>query len=106
MSFCAKCGNEVAAGERFCGVCGSYVEEAVPVVVAEPEGPRISGGTKAKAFVGLGLSIYGLYYAVIGLFLVGYFGFINVIFNLATLDYSYYSYTLFSSGIRENWDKI
>lgn len=71
MNFCSHCGNPVKEGAKFCDACGAAFEAPVaeapvytPPVYAEPV---VSGKTKAMGFVGMGLSIGGLFFAIIGL---------------------------------------
>ena len=79
MSFCSNCGNSLEADAKFCRNCGAPVAEyqtppcapAAPVVV--PPVPQVYGdpvvSTKGKVlgFVGMGLSIGGFFFAVLGL---------------------------------------
>ena len=44
--FCGKCGNEIAAGIRFCGVCGWKVPETAAKPVCKGCGAEIVPGTK------------------------------------------------------------
>ena len=56
--FCANCGNNVAAGERFCKVCGKEVSPGAPAGSA-PVPPVMSGpsATSGKAIASL---VFGL----------------------------------------------
>ena len=73
MSVCSKCGNQVPEDMIFCGLCGTAVENkpAYIPVAQEPAytvvAPRVPGGVKAQGFIGMGLSIRGLYSGVIGM---------------------------------------
>lgn len=73
MSFCTKCGNQLEPGVRFCVRCGAPVsDQAEPAprpdysraVAAKPV---VSAKTKALGFVGMGLGIGGLIFAVLGI---------------------------------------
>ena len=86
MRYCTNCGNPNDDASRFCTKCGEmitaeatgepvntmpaeeyntpvYSEPSQPAVPAEPV---VSGGDKAKGFVGMGLAILGLVFAGIG----------------------------------------
>lgn len=67
MSFCPYCGNPIADGAKFCTGCGKPVagkQEAVtPAVATEIV---VSTKDKVLGFVGMGLSIGGLFFAVLG----------------------------------------
>ncbi len=103
MSFCSNCGNHLEENAKFCSKCGSAIAApvtppapAAPVeapVPAEPVYsapvytpiynapaviPEVSGKTKALGFVGMGLGIGGLFFAIFGL-----------LFTIANMD-SYY----------------
>ena len=80
MFFCSNCGTALDDGAKFCRNCGAQVAEAcsaqpqesVAPAVIEPASqahnqPVVSGKTKALGFVGMGLSIGGLFFAVFGL---------------------------------------
>lgn len=102
MSYCSKCGFPIDPADKFCRGCGTPVAAEAPAAPAytQPEysynqpsydynqpsydynqpvyayeQPQ-STGSKAGAFIGMGLGIGGLFFALIGL--------INV---LANLDY-------------------
>lgn len=95
MAFCSKCGNQIEDTARFCNVCGAPVATAAPQnsgysapnqysnpnqyqysspnqystyaptpTYAQSE---VSAGAKAKGFVGMGLAIGGLVFAILGL---------------------------------------
>ena len=80
MSYCINCGNQLAENDKFCNACGTKVPESTPEVntyaqepvqpyyaVAKPVEVVVSGKNKALGFVGMGLSIGGLFMAVLGL---------------------------------------
>ena len=87
MPYCSNCGHQVEATDKFCGGCGAPVSapaaapapEAAPapqvvvapapqpVPVAQPATPEISSKTKVFGFVGMGLGIGGLFFAVLGI---------------------------------------
>ena len=61
-AYCARCGNIVAAGDNFCGVCGARVSpsalesaptQQMPTPSYAP--PRASGGGNSRALI-LGLA--------------------------------------------------
>ena len=58
----------------------------VPAPIDIPAGPRVPGGLKAMAGVGMGLSIYGLYMAVAGMLVVLYFSVVGLIGFLASFS--------------------
>ena len=73
MSFCPYCGNPLAEGARFCTGCGKPVvakQEAPayrePVVTAVSTEIVVPAKTKALGFVGMGLAVGGLFFAVLG----------------------------------------
>ena len=95
MSFCSNCGNPLEENAKFCSKCGSAIAAPaeVPAAPAEPVYsapvytpiynapaviPEVSGKTKALGFVGMGLGIGGLFFAIFGL-----------LFTIANMD-SYY----------------
>lgn len=82
MSVCTKCGGQIPEGMAFCGICGNPVAQTPVYVPAAPVVPPVSGGIKAKGFIGMGLSIYGLEMGIVGLFLSLYFTFIGLFFSL------------------------
>lgn len=53
MIYCGKCGKVNPDGTRFCGGCGSRLEEEVPVVV-EPEKPENSEAKCWSVFAKIG----------------------------------------------------
>lgn len=78
MPFCPKCGNPIVPTNRFCGNCGAAVVEiSEPVVPAEPviavpavqtyTVPAPSAKSKVLGFIGMGLAIGGLVFALLGL---------------------------------------
>ncbi len=102
MAFCSNCGNQIDTAAKFCGNCGAPVavpaepvavpvpETPVVVVPAEPERvyaaePVVSVKTKVFGFVGMGLSIGGLFFAIIGVLytLMGCFAEIGVGFGFS-----------------------
>lgn len=99
MAFCSNCGNQLDTSAKFCGNCGAPVavpaepvasETFVPVAPAEPERvymaePVISVKTKVFGFVGMGLGIGGLFFAIIGVLytLMGCFAEIGVGFGFS-----------------------
>ena len=85
MAICSKCGSPVADGLRYCGICANPMVQA-PAPVYTPEGPRVPGGVKAQAGVGMGLSIYGLYMALTGFILMLYFSVIGLIGFLSSFS--------------------
>ncbi len=78
MPFCFNCGTPLDASGKFCKNCGAAVSEAsTPVnpitpTVIDPVpqvyvAPVSSTKSKVLGFVGMGLAIGGLFFAVIGL---------------------------------------
>lgn len=95
MSFCSNCGHPLEDGNKFCSVCGARVAAPVvteptpvepvmaepvrpaepvytyepvrPVAPAVPAAPVPSRKDKIMGFVGMGLSIGGLFLGAIGL---------------------------------------
>lgn len=76
MSFCSNCGNPLGENVRFCANCGASVAEreapvtpATPVIPAdiEPAASVVPVKAKVLGFIGMGLAIDGLVFAVIGL---------------------------------------
>ncbi|MBR4109545.1 MAG: zinc-ribbon domain-containing protein [Oscillospiraceae bacterium] len=81
MAHCTNCGNQLAEGNKFCSVCGTPVPAPEPIPEAVPAAadpqpyyapavtaePVISVKTKVLGFVGMGLSIGGLFFAVLGI---------------------------------------
>ena len=82
MSVCMKCGGQIPEGMAFCGICGNPV---VQEPVTETVLPRVSKGTKAKGFIGMGLSIYALEMGIAGLILISLFALMAVIGTLAAI---------------------
>ena len=70
-SFCAACGNSVAAGEQFCRVCGRSVSSTTPASVSSPglAGPTSAAPaeTSGKAIVSL---VSGLFFLFLPLSIV------------------------------------
>ena len=76
MSFCINCGNQLAENDKFCNACGAKVSEAntymqeslqPAYVEAKPAEVVVSAKDKALGFVGMGLSIGGLFMACFGI---------------------------------------
>ncbi len=76
MPFCSNCGNPLDASSKFCSSCGApNTEPAAPVVtpvIVEsapqiPEVPAVPVKAKVLGFVGMGLAIGGLFFAIFGL---------------------------------------
>ena len=80
MSFCINCGNQLAENDKFCNACGTKVPEAASenntytqesvqpyYTVAKPAEVVVSAKDKALGFVGMGLSIGGLFMACLGI---------------------------------------
>lgn len=85
MFFCSNCGTALDDGAKFCRNCGAQVAEACSAQPQESVAPAViepasqvhnqpvcgecvvSGKTKALGFVGMGLSIGGLFFAAFGL---------------------------------------
>ena len=74
MRFCSKCGAQVASSDRFCPYCGVQIviptQEAAEQPYVVPESSVsivVSTKDKVLGFVGMGLSISGLFLAVVGL---------------------------------------
>lgn len=87
MSFCSKCGNPLEENSKFCAKCGTPVQDAAPAapaytapaapVYTAPAAPTytapvaaepvVSPKAKVLGFVGMGVSIFGLFMAAIGL---------------------------------------
>lgn len=90
MSFCSYCGNQLEESAKFCSKCGSAVAAPAEPSVAAPVPtqpvysapvytpiynapsviPEVSGKAKAMGFIGMGLGIGGLVFAIIGIFCV------------------------------------
>ena len=77
MSFCPNCGCSLEPSSKFCRNCGAAVAEpsipAVPVApavvapVPQVYNAPVSTGAKVQGYVGMGLAIGGLFFAIIGL---------------------------------------
>ena len=76
MSYCSNCGNPLDENVKFCANCGTPVAApeatVAPVVPAvptyvEPAAPVVPVKAKVLGFVGMGLAIGGLIFAIIGL---------------------------------------
>ncbi len=81
MSYCINCGNQLTENDKFCNACGTKVSEAAPevntyaqetvqpyYVPAKPAEIVVSTKDKVLGFVGMGLSIGGLVFAIFGIF--------------------------------------
>lgn len=112
MAFCSNCGNQLDTSAKFCGNCGAPVaaqnepvaepvsETVVAVAPAEPERvyaaePVVSVKTKVFGFVGMGLAIGGLFFAIIGVLyaLIGCFAEVGVGFGMS-LGFGAFSWPL------------
>ena len=71
MSFCTNCSHPLDAADKFCKNCGAAVAAAsvpeAPVIVEPYSAPAPSTKSKLLGFVGMGLAIGGLVFAVLGL---------------------------------------
>ena len=85
MAICSRCGSPVADDMRYCGVCANPMAQ-VPAPIDPPAGPRVPGGLKAQAGVGMGLSIYGFYMALAGMSIVSMYSFIGLFGFLASFS--------------------
>lgn len=86
MSFCPQCGNAINENAKFCSKCGAAISvqaepvqasweaptapaytPVAPVVPTVSAEPVVSTKDKVLGFVGMGLSIFGLFMAGLGL---------------------------------------
>ena len=83
MSNCINCGNPLSASDKFCSCCGAKVPEVRQEVPVQPVRPaqndqyyysavkpaqvELSRKDKVFGFVGMGLSIGGVFMAALGL---------------------------------------
>lgn len=83
MSTCINCGNPLSASDKFCSRCGARVPEIRQEIPVQPVQPaqndqyyysavkparvELSKKDKIFGFVGMGLSIGGVFMAVLGL---------------------------------------
>ena len=88
MAYCTKCGNQIDAAAKFCSSCGTPVPTPAPVtpaytapaepvytvpvaqtyiVPAAPVVSKVSVKAKVLGFVGMGIGIGALFFAIYGL---------------------------------------
>lgn len=88
MAYCSNCGSQIDASAKFCSSCGTPVPAPVPVETVQtapaepvytapavqtyiaPAAPvkrTVSVKAKVLGFIGMGLAIGGLFFAIIGI---------------------------------------
>lgn len=88
MAYCSNCGSQMEASAKFCSSCGTPVPAPAPeapvntapaepvytapaeqtyIVPAVPVKQAVSVKTKILGFIGMGLAIGGLFFAIIGM---------------------------------------
>lgn len=76
MAYCSSCGNPLDADARFCNKCGASVVPSGPVQpvfeqqavsYGAPARPVAQVKDKVLGFVGMGLTIFGLFLALLGM---------------------------------------